>query len=206
MRLLTFASFLIILFVSCGEAGNQASATADTVLAKHETIDTSTIIKNLSQEVLTSIKNKDYGGFSKFIHPTLGVRFSPYGYIDTTGDLIFLPAEFLKQVDKEGKLLWGYQDGSGDPIDLNIKNYFTRFVYDVDFLNAPQKSFNKLIGQGNSNNNLEQVYKNSFFTESHFSGFNKKYNGMDWKSLRLVFKSYNNQFYLVGVIHDEWTI
>ncbi|HEV8269657.1 MAG TPA: hypothetical protein VGQ04_00050, partial [Chitinophagaceae bacterium] len=69
-----------------------------------------------------------------------------------------------------------------------------------------KRSVNKFIGAGNSLNNLEMVYKNCDFTESNFSGFDKKYEGMDWKTLRLVFKERNKRFYLIGIIHDEWTI
>jgi hypothetical protein len=29
---------------------------------------------------------------------------------------------------------------------------------------------------------------------------------MDWESLRLVFQEEGGVWYLVGVIHDEWTI
>jgi UDP-N-acetyl-2-amino-2-deoxyglucuronate dehydrogenase len=30
--------------------------------------------------------------------------------------------------------------------------------------------------------------------------------GMDWRSLRLVFEKKNDIWYLVGIIHDQWTI
>jgi hypothetical protein len=50
------------------------------------------------------------------------------------------------------------------------------------------------------------VYRNYDFTESHFSGFEEKYGGMDWRSLRLVFKEIKGRFFLVGVVHDKWTI
>jgi len=29
---------------------------------------------------------------------------------------------------------------------------------------------------------------------------------MDWRSLKLVFKEKDGNWYLVGVVHDEWTI
>ncbi len=29
---------------------------------------------------------------------------------------------------------------------------------------------------------------------------------MDWCSLRLVFEKWGAQYYLVGVVHDQWTI
>ena len=34
----------------------------------------------------------------------------------------------------------------------------------------------------------------------------RDFDGMDWKSLRLVFQEKDNIWYLVGIIHDGWTI
>ena len=90
-------------------------------------------------------------------------------------------------------------------IVLSISNYFANYVYDADFVNAEKKGYDKIIGKGNSLNNLFEIYPLAHFSESHFTGFNKKYAGMDWKSLRLVFQPYKNSFYLVAIIHDQWT-
>ena len=103
-------------------------------------------------------------------------------------------------------IVWGEFDGTGDPIRMTLNNYLQRFVYDVDFIKPEKRTVNEFIGAGNSLNNLLSVYKDHDFTESHFSGFDKKYAGMDWKSLRLVFKERNKRFFLVAIIHDEWTI
>jgi hypothetical protein len=29
---------------------------------------------------------------------------------------------------------------------------------------------------------------------------------MDWRSLRLVFEEQGGSWYLVGIVHDQWTI
>ena len=79
-------------------------------------------------------------------------------------------------------------------------------MYDADFLNAPEISLNKTVSKGNSLNNIDSVYKNCVYTEFYFPGFDKKYEGMDWKSLKLVFKKANNNFYLIAIVHDQWTI
>jgi hypothetical protein len=73
-------------------------------------------------------------------------------------------------------------------------------------LHAPQKSFDAVIGKGNSIDNLKETYPQLHFTEYHFKGFDEKYKGLDWTSLRFVYKKYNNAYYLVAVIHDQWTI
>jgi len=89
---------------------------------------------------------------------------------------------------------------------MTLNDYMQKFVYDVDFVKPEKQSVNKSIGGGNSLDNLELIYKNCDFTESYFSGFEEKYGGMDWRSLRLVFKKRNGKFFLVGIVHDKWTI
>jgi hypothetical protein len=41
--------------------------------------------------------------------------------------------------------------------------------------------------------------------EFFFPGFEKKYDGLDFRALRLVFRIENKNPYLVGVVHDQWT-
>ena len=54
--------------------------------------------------------------------------------------------------------------------------------------------------------NQFEVYDNPIIVEYYFPGFNPEYEGMDWKSLRLVFEQYEDNWYLVGIIHNQWTI
>lgn len=162
------------------------------------------VLLNLSNQILVSIKNKDFYAFINFMHPDSGIRFSPYAYI-TTNDKQFNRQDFLKAVNS-GKLIdWGIAAGNGDIIHLTVKDYFARFVYDVDFIHAEKTSLNHFLAGGNSLNNLLEFYLNSEFTESYFSGFDIKYGGMDWRTLRLVYKKHRDDFYLVGIVHDEWT-
>jgi hypothetical protein len=175
--------------------------------AKPKKINKDSTLLVLRKEILTAIKNKDYEKFASFIHPVEGVRFSPYGYIMPEGDAKLGNKEFLDKIKQKSlKINWGSYDGTGDLIQLTIQDYFKKFVYNVDYLNAEKISINKKIGTGNSLNNIAEVYKNSDFIESHFMGFDKTLGGMDWQSLRLVFKRYNDEYYLVGIIHDQWTI
>ena len=166
------------------------------------------ILLKTTQTILTLLKNKNYPAFANYIHPVEGIRFSPYGFVDTAHDIKLSKQKFINEAGQsiQDMIVWGEFDGTGDPIKMTLNNYMQRFVYDVDFVKPEKRSVNEFIGGGNSLNNLELVYKNCDFTESHFSGFDKKYGGMDWKSLRLVFKVRNRKFLLVGIVHDEWTI
>jgi hypothetical protein len=166
------------------------------------------ILLKTTQYILTLLKRKNYSAFANYIHPVEGIRFSPYGFVDTIHNIKLSKQKFINEAGQpmQNMIVWGEFDGTGDPIKMTLNNYMQRFVYDVDFVKPEKRSVNEFIGGGNSLNNLELVYKNCDFTESHFSGFDKKYAGMDWKSLRLVFKIRNRKFLLVGIVHDEWTI
>lgn len=164
------------------------------------------IIEDRAANVLTAIKNYDVEKLADAVHPDKGVRISPYGYVDVDNDLVF-PAEEVKNLANDSKTyLWGYYDGSGEPITLKFSDYYKRFIYDADFLNAEQVGYNKVLGHGNTLNNSFDVYKNSIIVEYYFSGFDPQYEGIDWRSLRLVFEKKDDTWYLVGIIHDEWTI
>jgi hypothetical protein len=164
------------------------------------------IIDGRAAEILTAIKNYDMVSFSKVVHPTKGVRFSPYAYVNESNDLVFT-SEKIKAIDSDvTEYLWGNYDGSGEPIKLTFSQYYKKFIYDEDFINAKEVGFNKTIGTGNTTNNSFQVYKNSIIVEYHFPGFDPQYSGMDWKSLRLAFEKVNDTWYVVGIIHDQWTI
>lgn len=165
------------------------------------------ILISITKKVLTLVKEKNYVSFAEYIHPVSGLRFSPYSYIDSVKDIRLSRDKFLAAVkNKKQKITWGSYDGSGDRILLALEGYFKEFVYDADFVNPEKLATNKIIGVGNSLNNLEEIYPGLAFTESYFSGFEKKYEGMDWRSLRLVFKKEGDRYYLVAIIHDQWTI
>jgi predicted Holliday junction resolvase-like endonuclease len=164
------------------------------------------IINDRATEVMQALKAYDLEKLSHSVHPAKGVRFTPYAYINKDIDLVFNANEIKNMASSSKKYTRGYSDGSGLPIELAFKDYYKKFVYDVNFVNAEKIGYNKILGKGNTINNILEVYNNAIFIEYHFSGFDPKYGGMDWRSLRLVFEKDNDTWYLVGIIHDQWTI
>ncbi|MGG6432802.1 FtsB family cell division protein [Anoxybacillus sp. D401a] len=164
----------------------------------------SSSLLSVALDVVAALKNKDMNALASYVHSN-GVRFSPYGHVDVQNDLQFSASQLSSLLSSTQVYQWGVYDGSGDPIQLTFQDYFDRFVYDVDFANPHMIGNNVVVGTGNMINNIQQVYSNSSFIEFHFTGFDPQYNGMDWRSLRLVFEQENGQWKLVGIIHDEWT-
>jgi hypothetical protein len=196
-------------FYSCSNAEKSADSSLDdtgTEAPSRETASRDAFLLNLTREVMTAIKNRDYKELSQFIHPSMGIRFSPYGYIDTLNHTHFSRQQFLQLAEEEEPVFWGSYDGTGKAIKLTLAEYFDKLVYEVDFLNAEQVSVNEVLGTGNSLINILQVYLGADFTESYFSGFEERFAGMDWRSLRLVFQAHEDQIFLVAVVHDQWTI
>ncbi len=143
-----------------------------------------------------------------------GVRFSADYYIDNTDRLLTAQAfEGDYSLQNPPLRVWGVQDGSGNPISLNIRDYFTQYVWNhpyhtsatVKLINA-KSDFNS---QGNLINNMLAFYPLSSYriVEYYQPGTNPSYNGMDWTSLMVVLKNQgNNQWSLVGLVHGAWTI
>jgi hypothetical protein len=140
------------------------------------------------------------------VHPDKGVRFSPYAYVRPDQDLVFSAGELAGLGEDSSVYHWGTFDGSGRPIDLTFADYLARFVVDVEFDHPDVVGMNTAVGEGNTINNLAEAYPDAVFVEYHLQGIDESYAGMDWRSLRLVLEQEGDAWYLVGVVHDEWTI
>jgi hypothetical protein len=162
--------------------------------------------------IIQTIAVKDLDALSQFVHPQQGVRFSPYPYVLTgsegegTANLVFSAAELPSLFGDPTVYQWGIFDGSGAPIEMTFSAYWARFVYDADFARPQVIGFGEAIGQGNTINNIPQVYPQGVMIEYHFRNFVPAYEGLDWRSLRLVLEPYEGEWYLVGIVHAEWTI
>ena len=159
-----------------------------------------------SDSILQTLKTKDFPKLASFINPQWGLRFTPYANIDTNNSQQLSSSQLVELGRSQKRIKWGLYDGSGKPINLSVDLYFDKFVYPKDFLNAEKKSINKSMGGGNSLDNLRDIYPDADYTEFYFSGFDPKYDGMDWQKLRLVFKTQDGHPYLIAIVHDQWTI
>ncbi len=162
-------------------------------------------VRNRAGEAVNALRNRDMTKLSELIHPDKGVRFSAYSHA-TEKDMTFSASQIADIFNSQQKYFWGSYDGSGDPIELTFEEYFKKFVYDRDFAGAPQVGYNKILGTGNTLVNINEFYPGCNFVEYHFPGFDPQYSGMDWVSLRFVLENKSGTWYLVGILHDQWTI
>lgn len=152
------------------------------------------------------LKDKDMESLAALIHQEKGVRFSPYAYVNQQEDIVLSKDEIINALDSDKMYIWGSYDGIGDPIELTFDEYYDSFIYDEDYANPHIIGNNVVVGTGTTLNNIGEAYPKGQFVEFHFTGFNPQFTGMDWRSLRLVFEEVEGVWYLVGIVHDEWTI
>ncbi|MGI8637291.1 MAG: hypothetical protein ACR2KZ_18005 [Segetibacter sp.] len=213
-------SILLLLLVSCSQnqqnrskdIGDNNNQLHDTAVKKDENTGRSGGIRNdttllfLGDSMVKLLKNRDYTRLTQFIHPQSGIRFSPYGIVDSLKNKTLSASQIMELANNKKTIKWGTFEGTGEPIKLTINDYFKRFVYDVDFMNAEKKSINRIIGPDSSLSNIKAFYPDGDFVQYYFSGFIKQYEGMDWKSLVLVFKKTDTKTFLISIIHNQWKI
>jgi hypothetical protein len=204
MRKLSPFLLLIILLLSACAVQTPTEAPEPTPTPTAAPTDTLTTLET-AEVIIQALAEKDLAKVADFVHPELGLRFSPYATIQED-HLVFIPEVLPGLLDSDEIYTWGAYDGSGEPIELTFTAYYDEFVYSVDFANPETVALNMRIGQGNTPNNIQDFYPGSYFVEYHFSGFDEQYEGMDWQSLRLVFLEGNGVWFLVAIVHDQWTI
>lgn len=164
------------------------------------------LVGNRARAVVAALRDRDMDVLSSFVHPKKGVRFSPSAYINPQSDIVFTQTQVKNLFTTQKRYVWGESDGSGAPIRLTPKQYFSQFLYQRDYLKFPKVAFNQVIGESNTVNNVLEIYPQGIFVEYYVPGRDKTIDYRDWSSLRLVFEESNHEWYVVGLIHDGWSI
>lgn len=165
------------------------------------------IIAGRAKSIIQALKAGDIAKVSTFVHPKKGLRFSPYASVLPDEDRLVKRNQLVQMWAGQKRYKWGGYDGSGDPIWLTFKKYYQRFIFDHDFSRAKVIAYNPgAMSHGNTPNTIREYYPKSIAVEYYFPGFDTKFSGMDWRSLWLVFEKKGSGWYLVGIVHDEWTI
>lgn len=211
-----FYLFAIAMLASCNNTGNetgtQTTATEtkpDSVSAPVTNSTASEFRANLntaSDTIFNLIKAKNFSRLLTFVHPENGIRFSPSAHVNLQKDKVFTTAELEKIMQNDTPITWGAYDGSGEPIQLSFKDYFARFVYDKNCPTAEEITYNIKKQRGNTADNSSETYSEADIAEWFCPGFDAQHNGMDWRSLKLVLEKYNGKYFLVGIIHNGWSI
>lgn len=152
------------------------------------------------------IQQQDWTALAACVHPERGVTFTPYSTVEPETDLCFT-ADQIKNLSQDQNIYtWGFEDGRGDPIQMTLTQYFERYVYDRDYTQATEIGVDRIITGGNALENLTEAYPGCRFVDFCFPSADPVNDGLDWSSLKLVFQPETEHWYLVGIVHGEWTI
>lgn len=151
-------------------------------------------------------QQRDWGTLSAYIHPERGVTFTPYSTVDFESDLTFTADQMKNLAQNQDVYTWGFEDGRDAPIQMTILQYFERYVYDRDYTQVPEIGVDRIMTGGNALENLAEAYPGCRFVDFSFPSSDPVNDGLDWTSLKLVFQPQGEHWYLVGVVHGEWTI
>jgi hypothetical protein len=162
-------------------------------------------VTSVAKSVLVALKNKDYSTLENFTS-SQGLSWNEYPSLDMSKSDI-IKTEISNIPTNSQKYLFGYTDGKGDPINLTISEYLDKWIYNKDYLNADEIAVNKMLDGGtNSLNTIIKDAGNRTVVAFYFKGFDRKYEGMDWTTLYLVFDLENGEYKLRGIAKNNWTI
>lgn len=172
--------------------------------AAQESFDSADLLDR-AMEVAVLLRDRNWTALASTVHPEDGVTFTPYSNVSES-DQTFTGSQVAAFGSDSNLYLWGYYDGVGDPMELTPKEYFDRFVFNADYTEAPYLAVNRVLSRGNSLENVADAYPDGQFVEFYFDMLEEQYEGFDWCALKLVFRPYEDELMLVGVIHSQWTI
>jgi hypothetical protein len=212
---------LIFLLTGCVQSTEEQGdkPVEENSVTEEETTDTETIeqepaespkddkeqVLENAEKVIGYLKNQNFEELSVFVHSDKGVLFSPYAHIEDNA-VTFKQEDLLHFFHFEEEYTWGVRDGSGEPIKLIPSEYYDEFIYDASYHQADEVVYNPEQARGNTIKNIKDKFPNSQVVEYYVKGTEENGN-MDWKALNLVFeKSSNNEWKLIAIVHDQWTI
>ena len=157
------------------------------------------VVAKQAAEVLQALKTANMPELAGSVHPVKGLRFSPYATVDSKTDVVLTASQLSDALQDPAKRVWGADDGSGAPIRLPFARYYHKFVYDRDFAQAPQVTYNS---ENEGNKRAWERYPNAILVDYHLP----ETADLPQEHLRLVFEQHQSKWYLSGIIHDGWTI
>ena len=157
-----------------------------------------------ANEVLAAFEAKDGKRLASLVHQEKGVRFSPSAFVSVGKDIVFSHHQVEAFWTDPDTYLWGYAEGTADPIEMTPAAYGKRYVLDGDYSNrAPCEDNDGQTVGTTTRNNAAVVYPAATRVEYCLDpGAGTAKEGEDWTALRLVFENARGSWLLIAVIHD----
>ena len=163
-------------------------------------------VLQVAKQVVEALTVQDGKKLASLVHPEKGVRFSPSAYVDVSNDLIFLKTQIETFWTDKKTYTWGFADGTGDPIKLTASQYSREYIMNRAFLSPSSINVNNDHAAGTTSNNAALIYPNGTRVEYYIEpSIHEGKPELDWAALRLVFEKRGDHWFLLAMIHDEWT-
>lgn len=163
--------------------------------------------EQLAQLIVEKFAQGQLADIAPYVADDVPVRFSPYPYIREDVDFELTQAQFATAMNADDIVTAREYDGSGEPMELTFAQYYDEFINDRAYATEAVIGVNTTNGLGSMIQNWKEIYATEQYTsiEYYIEG-TAEYEGMNWNSLRLVFEKTAGQYFLVAVIHGQWTI
>jgi hypothetical protein len=89
---------------------------------------------------------------------------------------------------------------------MTFAGFHSSYIYARDFAASWQTAYNRAIGRGNSIDNTADVHPDAILFEAFDPDPDPRLADVQWQCLRLLFERDQGRWYLVAVVHGEWTI
>ncbi|WP_413519487.1 hypothetical protein [Psychrobacter glacincola] len=209
-KLSSAAGFASILAITGCQSSAESSATASNQSTGTPSV---SVVSDMSQQTLRqqalriqrALANNDFSRITDDIHPTRGVRFSMYAHVHLDKDKVFSREQFAQYLNQSKiRFTWGELDGAGEALVVPLPEYLDTWIDGKKYNNA-RITVNTFESRGNMINNVNEAYPKSDVVDFYYKG-SDKYDGIDWRGMRLIFEEYQGRRYLVGIINDRWTV
>ena len=141
----------------------------------------------------------DRAALAEYVGPN-GLLLSPDGFV--SNDDVVLSADDIAMSGPSR--IWGVEAGSGASIEMTVDDYFEWLRGSTALTSTEVTSYDAVVGQGSTINNIDQFFPGSSTVEYHHGG-TSYYGGLDWESVRFVFDLGGDAPVLLAIVSDAWT-
>ncbi|NUP12872.1 MAG: hypothetical protein HOW73_43085, partial [Polyangiaceae bacterium] len=163
-----------------------------------------------AKRALDALDKKDASGLAALAHPERGIRFTPFGIVDSKRDVVLHTAELKRAFSDPTVRTWGHMGESDQRIRMTFSQYRDRFLYDRDYakLRAAQPDTTdtfegRIWNVAAIRDALREAYADG--TGSEYRSPPPKGDDLDWRVLRVICAPHDGNHYVVGIISNEWT-
>ncbi|WP_078556336.1 hypothetical protein [Bacillus alkalicellulosilyticus] len=160
------------------------------------------LIEQKAKEILQVLHNRDMEQLASFVHKDKGLLFAPEAYI-ADYSMIFPQSQVARLLEDQTEYVWGLQEANSE-IKLTPENYFNERIQPERFLDSDEVNLDPNVPSGERSTNIKDYFPESKVVEFHYAG-TEQYEGMDWRSLHLVFEKNEQAVWdLVAIVNGLW--